>query len=176
LPLSEVQGLAAEVAKCLKLVAPANMGAEQQTVWLHAAVDALQDIHQSEVAAVSAELRRSITRPAQIVPEIARLVSEKRQRANRSSEPTNPLAGVERQVDEEARERRQAARGRDQVEAAWRGERSARQDAGLRVEPVAKPFTPYELANMAPAMRSLGLKYGHLIERADGTIEEAIAQ
>lgn len=172
LPLSEVQGLAAEVAKCLKLVAPSSMGAEQQTVWLHAAVDALQDIRQTEVAAVSAELRRSVTRPAQIVPEIARLVSEKRKRANRASEPTNPLAGIERQVDEESRERRQAAKGRDQIEAAWRWERSARQDAGLHVEPIAKPFTTYELENMAPAMRSLGLKYGHLIEQ-DGQLIEA---
>jgi ribose 1,5-bisphosphokinase PhnN len=74
--------LAGEVAKCLKLVAPSNMGAEQQTVWLHAAVDALEDIRPAEVAAISAELRRSVTRPAQIVPEIARLVHEKRQRSN----------------------------------------------------------------------------------------------
>jgi hypothetical protein len=56
------------------------MGAEQQTVWLHAAVDALEDIRASEVAAVSAELRRTVTRPAQIVPEIARLVAERRKR------------------------------------------------------------------------------------------------
>jgi hypothetical protein len=57
------------------------MGAEQQTVWLHAAVDALEDIRPAEVAAISAELRRSVTRPAQIVPEIARLVAEKRRRS-----------------------------------------------------------------------------------------------
>ena len=151
------------------------MGAEQQTVWLHAAVDALHDIHANEVASVSAELRRSVTRPAQIVPEIARLVSEKRQRANRAAEPHNPLAGAERRVDEESRERRQAAKGREQIEAAWRWERSARQDAGLAVPPIAKPFTRYELDNMAPSMRSLGLKYGHLIQNPDGSIEEAAA-
>lgn len=62
------------------------MGAEQQTVWLHAAVDALEDIRASEVAAISPELRRSVTRPAQIVPEIARLVSEKRRGSLRTSD------------------------------------------------------------------------------------------
>lgn len=80
-PASEAQALAAEVAKCLKLVAPAGMNAEQQTVWLHTAVDALEDIRPTEVAAISTELRRMVTRPAQIVPEIARLVAEKRRRS-----------------------------------------------------------------------------------------------
>jgi hypothetical protein len=71
---SERQGLASELAKCLKLVAPAGMGAEQQTVWLHAAVDALEDIRASEVAAVSAEIARLVAErrkrgPARAMPE-----------------------------------------------------------------------------------------------------------
>lgn len=82
---SEVQALAGEVAKCLKLVAPAGMGAEQQTVWLHTAVDALEGIRASEIQAISAELRRTVTRPAQIVPEIARLVAEGRKRPSSNS-------------------------------------------------------------------------------------------
>jgi hypothetical protein len=77
--------LAAEIAKCLKLVASATMNAEQQTVWLHSAVDALEGIRPSEVAAISAELRRSVTRPAQIVPEVARLVAERRKRGTRQT-------------------------------------------------------------------------------------------
>jgi hypothetical protein len=79
-PASETQALAGELAKCLKLVAASSMNAEQQTVWLHAAVEALEGIRASEVAAVSAEVRRSVTRPAQIVHEIAKLVAERRSR------------------------------------------------------------------------------------------------
>lgn len=81
---SEAKALAGELAKCLKLVAPASMAAEHQTVWLHAAVDALQDIRANEVADVSAEIRRTATRPAQIVPMIAELVAKKRSRATSS--------------------------------------------------------------------------------------------
>ena len=51
-----------------------------QIAWLCSAVDALEDIRASEVAAISAELRRTITRHNQIVPEIAKLVAQKRSR------------------------------------------------------------------------------------------------
>lgn len=81
--------MATELAKCLKLVASANMGAEQQTVWLAAAVDALENIRAAEIAAISAELRRTVTRPAQIVPEIAKLVAERRR------QPQGTTASVE---------------------------------------------------------------------------------
>jgi hypothetical protein len=77
--------LVIELAKMLKLVAPISMSADAQTVWLQAAIDALEDIRPHEVAAVSLEIRRSITRPCQIVPEIARLVAEKREQASRYS-------------------------------------------------------------------------------------------
>jgi hypothetical protein len=73
----------------LGLVAPVTMSADQQTLWLASAVDALQDIRVSEVQAVSAEVRRSATRYSQIVPEIARLVAERR--ARESSRITAPL-------------------------------------------------------------------------------------
>lgn len=65
----------------LALVAPSTMTAEQQTLWLAAAVDALQDIRADEVAKVSAEVRRSVQRHNQIVPKIADLVAENRKRA-----------------------------------------------------------------------------------------------
>ena len=51
-----------------------------QIAWICSAVDALEGIHASEVAAISAELRRSITRHNQIVPAIAEKVAEKRRR------------------------------------------------------------------------------------------------
>ena len=66
----------------LALVAPVTMSEDQQTAWLAAAVDSLQDIRASEVAEVSLEVRRSVTRPSQIVPEIAKLVAS--HRASRS--------------------------------------------------------------------------------------------
>jgi len=64
----------------LGLVAPVTMSADQQAIWITCAIDALQGIHASEVAAVSMEVRRSVTRPSQIVPEIAKLVAVKRER------------------------------------------------------------------------------------------------
>lgn len=87
------------------------MGAEQQTVWLHAAVDALEDIRAAEAAAVSAELRRTVTRPAQIVPELARLVGERRKR---------PAGGRERTAREWAESARE--RGLADVAALWEAE------------------------------------------------------
>lgn len=70
--------LETELAKMLGLVAPVTMSADQMTIWLASAVDALNDIRADEVQAVSLEVRRSVTRPSQIVPEIARLVWERR--------------------------------------------------------------------------------------------------
>lgn len=73
-------GLRIELAKMLKLVAPISMSAEAQAVWIAAAEDALIDIRSDEVSAIATELKRTVTRPSQIVPEISRLVSEKRKR------------------------------------------------------------------------------------------------
>lgn len=72
----------------LGLVAPITMTADQQTIWLASAVDALAGISAREVADVSMEVRRSVTRPSQIVPEIARLVAEHRSRSARIAELT----------------------------------------------------------------------------------------
>jgi hypothetical protein len=95
------------VAKCLKLVAPAAMDANQQTAWLASAVDALVDIRANEISAISVELRRKVSRPAQIVPEIANLVAQRRERSSRSidltpvktlevpREPSPPLSAQE---------------------------------------------------------------------------------
>ena len=73
--------LTVELAKMLALVIPTSMNSEQQELWLRAAVDALEDISPREVQMVSAEVRRTVTRPPQIVPEIARLVAERRTKA-----------------------------------------------------------------------------------------------
>ncbi len=76
-----------ELAKMLKLVAPISMSPEAQAVWIVAAADALEDIRAAEVSAVSAEVRRSVTRPSQIVPEIAKLVAERRAKASARIQP-----------------------------------------------------------------------------------------
>jgi hypothetical protein len=89
-PRSEAAGLSTELAKMLSLVAPVTMSADQQALWIASAVDALQDIRASEVADVSMEVRRSVTRPSQIVPEIAKLVGEKRARHRRLAELEPP--------------------------------------------------------------------------------------
>lgn len=70
--------LPVELAKMLALVAPSSMTTEQQELWLRAAVDALDGIRADEVAHVSAEVRRTVVRHNQIVPEIAKLVAARR--------------------------------------------------------------------------------------------------
>lgn len=62
----------------LTLVAPSSMTADQQTLWLASAVDALDGIRASEVQKVSAEIRRSITRHNQLVPAVCEAVAELR--------------------------------------------------------------------------------------------------
>jgi hypothetical protein len=159
---------ALEVAKLLKLVAPISMDAQAQLAWLATAVDSLEGIHAHEISAISLELRRSITRPAQIVPEIARLVSERRKSANRAAaEPADPLVAIEMLITEEAQKRRGRARNQDEVEAAWKWERSARADASLAVPPIEKPFTEREIANMPAHIRQLGIGSGFLKRDGD---------
>ncbi len=80
-----------ELAKCLQLVVPASMTADDRAGWIAAAADALEDIRANEVAEVSAEVRRTVTRVAQIVPEIARLVAERRSRRSRMRDLTAPV-------------------------------------------------------------------------------------
>jgi hypothetical protein len=77
---SAASGLTIELGKMLALVAPSSMTLEQQEIWLCAAVDALQDIRPAEVAEISAEVRRSVTRHNQIVPAITDRVAELRKR------------------------------------------------------------------------------------------------
>ena len=80
---SEAEALSTDLAKMLGLVAPITMSADQQALWIASAVDALRDIRASEVAEISMEVRRTVTRPSQIVPEIAKLVAERRARESR---------------------------------------------------------------------------------------------
>jgi hypothetical protein len=144
------------------------MNADAQLMWIASAVDAMEDIRAAEVANVSAEVRRSITRPAQIVPEIAKLVSERRRRPAHSEVlPQNS----EYAIDCEAQRRRSEARGRDEIEAAWAWERNARIEAGLHVPPIQKPLSALELEVMPGHIASLGIKYGFL-ERRGGILSE----
>lgn len=78
LAYSESSELTVLLAKILTLVAPTSMTTEQQELWLRAAIDALQGIRAGEVRSIILELQRSVSRPNQIVPEISRLVAEKR--------------------------------------------------------------------------------------------------
>lgn len=142
------------------------MSTEQQELWLRAAADALVDIRPSEVAAISAESRRTVTRPSQIVPEIAKLVAEKRKRpAYSETVPENH----EFQIDMEAQRRRGIARTQAEIEDAWAWERSERIKVGLRVAPIEPPFTRAEIDKLAPSMIAMGLKCGALVRR-DGQI------
>jgi hypothetical protein len=81
--LSDNANLTMQLAKMMALVAPVTMTSEQQEVWLRGAVDALADIRAHEVEAVSLEVRRSVSRPAQIVPKIAELVAARRAEQSR---------------------------------------------------------------------------------------------
>lgn len=103
----ERSALTTELAKMLGLVAPVTMSADQQTLWLASAVEALSGIRASEVIDVSFEVRRTVTRPSQIVPEIARLVSEKRARHRRIAElepPVNALPPPKHIMDRDRRD------------------------------------------------------------------------
>jgi hypothetical protein len=168
-----MSSLMLELAKSLKLVAPITMSADAQMVWLQAAVDALDGIHAHEVAAVSAELRRTVTRPSQIVPEIAKLVSEKRARANRSEAPPSPYA-AEMAINAESQRRRTAVSARDKkaLSDIYEWERQARIDAGLHVGPYPKPLNSQELRAMPAHIRKMGLAHGFLTYR-DGRLVEA---
>jgi hypothetical protein len=86
-----MEGLSAELAKMLGLVAPITMSADQQAIWIASAVDALKDIRASEVVEISMEVRRTVTRPSQIVPEIAKLVAEHRSSRSHASEQRKAL-------------------------------------------------------------------------------------
>ena len=88
--LSDNASLTMQLAKMMALVAPVTMTSEQQEVWLRGAVDALADIRANEVEAVSLEVRRSVSRPAQIVPKIAELVAARRSNESRMRQYEQP--------------------------------------------------------------------------------------
>lgn len=146
------------------------MMADAQLSWIASAIDALEGIRAAEVAAISAEIRRSVTRPAQIVPEIARLVSEKRQRSVRVQGDT-PFSR-EAAIDREASERRARATTRAEIEGAWQWERHERMAAKLPVKPLAAPLTRDELDGLPDHLIALGRKAG-LLERKAGQLVES---
>lgn len=157
----EIEALATEIAKCLQLVVPASMTQDDRKAWILAAVDALEDIRPLEITAISAELRRTVTRPAQIVPEIARLVAIKRQnKAAAESPPSQHF--IELQMDLEYRDRLAKARSADERERIWADHRRARADAGFHVPPIEKPLSREELDRMRPDVRNLGISAGFL--------------
>jgi hypothetical protein len=161
-----------ELAKSLKLVAPITMSADAQMVWLQAAVDALDGIRAEEVHAVSAELRRSVTRPSQIVPEISKLVAEKRARANRSEAPASPYA-AEMAINAESQKRRAVVSAKDKraLSDIWERERQARMDAGLHAGPYPKPLARGEIEAMPAHIRQMGFAHGFLTMRGGEIVE-----
>jgi inner membrane protein involved in colicin E2 resistance len=131
-----------ELAKSLKLVAPITMSADAQMVWLQAAVDALEDIRADEVAAVSMEIRRSVTRPAQIVPAIAEKVDELRKR-----------------------------RAHEREMAAWRERQAlAPPEMPVREEP-KPPLSEAEIAKMPKWLIDTGLRVGFLKRVGDRVVD-----
>jgi hypothetical protein len=161
--------LTIELAKMLTLVAPTSMTTEQQELWLRAAADSLEDIRANEVHAVATEVKRSVTRPNQIVPAIAEKVAEKRRRP--AAAASSPFV-AEMAINREGSERRAKAHGdRHKMDEAFQWERQARIAAGLHVRPLEKPLSRDELDNMPPDMRKLGLSGGFL-EYRDGRLCE----
>ena len=157
----------------LVIVAPVTMTTEQREIWLRGAVDALEGISAQEVAAVSAELRRSVTRHNQIVPEISRLVAEKRARSQQSAAPQSPYF-AEREINLRSTEMRAAAKGdKRKMSDAYEWERQARIDAGLAARPYPKPLTQAEIAKMPAHIKTMGLKAGFLIEHHGEIVEAA---
>lgn len=156
---SNFSPLRIELAKILKLVAPISMNAQMQAVWLIAATDALEGIRADEVAHISTELRRSIQRPAQIVPEIARLVSERRKHKQLEPVDTRPTL---RSVHEAGMDRLTKARTRHEIEDAHEWERNALIEAGHKVDSRQAPLTRAELDALTTDLVSLGMKSGFL--------------
>lgn len=170
LAYSAMGEMALELAKILALVAPTSMTTDQQEIWLRAAVDALQDIRPDEVRAISAELRRSVTRHNQVVPEIARLVSNKRARSNGSTKPVSPFM-AEREINREAQARRAKAKTQRGINEAHEWERNARADAGLSFTPAQRPLSRAEMEAMPAHVLSLGLKSGFLKRVGNAVVE-----
>lgn len=164
---SATADLAVELGRLLALVAPTSMTAEQQETWLRAAMSSLNEIRPDEIKSVSIEVARSVTRPSQIVPAIAKLVSEKRARSSISRE-CSPFA-AEMAINREVAERRTKAAkikgSRDRIvamEEAYNWERQARSAAGLHVDPKPLPLSREELDNMPAHIRNMGLSAGFL--------------
>lgn len=168
-----MSGLALELAKCLKLVAPVTMSPDAQMVWLQAAVDALEGIRADEVHAISAELRRSVTRHNQIVPEIAKLVAQRRARTQQNVAPVSPYA-AEKAINDEAQRRRGVVSALDKkaLSGIYEWERQARIDAGLHVRPYPKPLSQSELSEMPAHIRKMGFAHGFL-KNEGGRVMEA---
>lgn len=156
----------------LKLVAPISMNADAQTVWLQAAVDALEGITASEVNAVSALIRRSVTRPSQIVPEIAEAVAQRRSRTTSRKAESPYLKGIK--IGEKAQKMRAEAKTQDEIEAGYHWERDERHKAGLYVAPLPKPLTCSEIAKLSPALVKMGLKCGALVRKPDGSLANGV--
>lgn len=159
---TNMSAMALEVAKCLQLVAPASMSADDRLGWIAAAVDALEDIRVEEVRAVSAEVRRNVGRAAQIVPEISRLVAERRERSRGAQIVNINPGGAQFHIDREYRERMAKAKTPRDIEDVQAWERQALLNAGLKVREWAEPLTPDELENLTTDIKSMGLAYGFL--------------
>lgn len=175
---SQQAALMVELAKCLKLVAPVSMSAEAQAVWLRAAADTLEGIRAIEVAEISVELRRKVTRHSQIVHEISELVDAARKRRNRTTaKPASPFS-AEREIHDKADAMRAVAmKCQDKSERnrrlsdAFEFERQAKIDAGIAVPEYPKRLNREELDAMPAHIRTMGLNAGFLTYRNGELIE-----
>lgn len=174
---SATADLAVELGRLLALVAPTSMTAEQQETWLRAAMSSLNEIRPDEIKSVSVEVARSVTRPSQIVPEIAKLVAEKRKRSAATAQPKSPFAAKKAIYEKADAMRAEAAKRKDQrarnreMEEAFRWERQALQAAGFEVGPLPLPLGRDELDAMPSHIRNMGLSAGFL-EYRDGILME----
>lgn len=162
--------IAVTLAEMLAIVAPTSMSIDQQTVFLQAALKALDSlgINAEEVAAVAPQVIAKVVRHQQIVHEISDAVHEKRAR---KFSPPGAKASPRYWIDAEAQIRRGQARTKEEIEDAFQWERNRLIEAGLHVEPLQPPLTRHELDDMPAATASLGIKYGYL-RRVDGKLVE----
>lgn len=172
-PDSEVKEIRRLVARILHVVAPSSMSAGDRSSWVINACEALADMRAKEIEMIMLEVQRSITRPNQIIPEIARLVGQRRERKRMlDSSPVISTGYVdETRIMDESKQRRFRARSHADVESAWQWERDERKAVGLDVAPIAPPLTRAELDAMPKHIRDVGLAAGHLLWR-DGVLVE----
>jgi len=176
----------------LAIVAPTSMSIDQQTVFLQAALKALDSlgINAEEVAFVAPQVIAKVVRHQQIIHEISEAVSAKRARNqrisdsdwHRDSEPLRKRPVMDRrgepmtaaETDELNRElERVGAFARYRMDGSRYHVMTGEELPRTRTAKTRRndPLTESELAALRPDLVSLGLKHGFL-ERVGGRLYE----